>query len=653
MKSRQNGPLSRALVLDDAQQLVEAYHRHGRFNARVTPKIIDAKAGRVTLVFEIEEGERTGVGEIRFTGNAAFPDRKLKDVVATGETNFLSSLLGNDLYAPDKTEQDQDRLRRYYRSRGFADFAVASPTAVYDPQEHGLVLTYAVDEGVQYRLETVKLESRIDGIDAAGLDHLAALRTGDVYDGDAADRAARAIATELMKRAHPFVRVRVAIARHPERRTLDLSYVVEEAPPAYVDRIEIIGNTKTADDVIRREIQFAEGDACNDALVARSEARLKRLGYFKSVRITQQRQSVADRVIVKVTVEEQNTGLFSVSGGYSDAQGWLGEVSVGDTNIGGRGETAKVTATLGQYSKGFDAAFTKPYIFGEHVSATADLFARETSASAYQSYNSTIYGASLTIGTPITDTLTTSWRYAIKNQSLSLAPSAVPISLPVQQAAAAGPQWVSTVGSGMTFDTLNNPKDPTSGLHFTINNDVAGAGGDVRFFQNTENVRYYQQLADNVVGVAHLQAGYITPWGGQALPLLDGFFGGPQLVRGFAPNGFGPRDLTPSSTMDNVGGNAYWATSYELQTPVPWVPSSMNLKAAIFADAGSLWTTSAAKSSVALSGSLIGNSSTVRSSVGAGLVWNSVLGPLRVDYAYPLSQASYDVTQRLHFGYGY
>jgi outer membrane protein insertion porin family len=187
-------------------------------------------------------------------------------------------------------------------------------------------------------------------------------------------------------------------------------------------------------------------------------------------------------------------------------------------------------------------------------------------------------------------------------------------------------------------------------MRFNVNNDVAGFGGDVKFLRNTDDLRYYSQFPGDIVGMAHAQTGYIVPWGGQSLPLLDGFFGGPQLVRGFAPNGFGPRDLTPGTTMDNVGGNAYWATSYELQSPIPLVPSSIGLKAAVFADAGSLWSTGV--SGPSLSSSMIGNSSVIRSSVGVGLVWDSILGPIRMDYAYPLTKADYDVTQRLHFGYG-
>jgi outer membrane protein insertion porin family len=299
-----------------------------------------------------------------------------------------------------------------------------------------------------------------------------------------------------------------------------------------------------------------------------------------------------------------------------------------------------------------DLAFTDPYAFGQHVSLGFDISDKESVANEYQSFNSTTYGATITAGTPLTDTLALSWRYSIQNQALSLDPSMGVASLPVQEAAAAGAQWVSSVGSGVTYDTLDNERSPTSGMRIDVNNDVAGLGGDVKYMRNTDQFRYYAQFPDDIVGMAKAQTGYITPWGGQSLPLLDNFFGGPSLVRGFAPNGFGPRDLTPGTTMDNIGGNAYWATTYELQAPFPFIPQTIGLKASVFADAGSLWSTGASSYSPALSSSLVGNSSVIRSSVGAGLVWDSILGPIRVDYAYPISKASYDITQRLNFGYG-
>ena len=652
VRSRKDGPLSQALVHQDVERMIEAYRNSGRFDASMTPKTIPASGGRVDLVFEVKEGAKTGVGQILFIGNGAFSANKLKGVIKSGESNLLSVLLDNDVYDPNKIDGDRDLLERFYRARGYADMRVVAANPRYEAGNKSLTLTFTIDEGPHYTLGAVTIDSAVPGVDAAALRPLLLTQGGDVYDAGAIDKSVEDLALNLAGRGRPFAAPRVEVVRRPGRHTIDLTYRIEQGPRVYVERIAIHGNDKTRDSVIRREIKLAEGDAYNGALIEASEARLKKLGFFKSVKVTHAPGSTPDRVVLDVTVEEQSTGNFSIAGGYSDSGGWMAEVGVSDSNLLGRGESGKISVSYGQYTKGFDVGFTAPYLFGHNVSLGTDLFAKQTIASDTQSYNSTVYGASLSVGTPINDAVTLAWRYSIRNQSLTLDPTKGTASTPVQQAAAAGPQWVSAVGSGVSFDTLDNVRNPTKGVRLDVNNDVAGLGGDVKFLRNTDDLRFYREIAPDLVGVARLQTGTIVPWGGQTLPLLNGFFGGPQLVRGFAPNGFGPRDLTPGTTNDNVGGNAYWATSYELQSPLPMVPQSFGLKAAVFADAGSLWRTNASAFSPALSSSLTGNSRAVRASVGAGLIWDSILGPLRVDYAMPLSKANYDVTQRLRFGYG-
>jgi outer membrane protein insertion porin family len=420
-----------------------------------------------------------------------------------------------------------------------------------------------------------------------------------------------------------------------------------------VERIEIHGNTKTLDRVIRREFDLAEGDAYNRALIQRAERRLKNLGFFKTVKIAEHAGSAPDRVVLDVTVEEQATGDFTIAGGYSSAYGPIAEVGVSELNLLGRGQFVKASVTYGEYTKGFDLAFSTPYFFDNRISLGLDLFGSETAANSYRSYDSTTYGAKLAFGTPLTEELSLQWRYSLTNQSVTLDPTQGVASLPIQQAAATGPMWVSAVGTGVTYSTLDNNNKPTNGFRAVLNADLAGVGGDAKFIKTTEDLRYYHEITDGVVGLVRAQGGYVTPWGGQQLPLLNGFFGGPQLVRGFAPNGFGPRDLTPGTTMDNVGGDIYWASSAEMQTPIPLLPPELGLKASVFTDAGSLWSTGGSSAIPGLSQSLqIAGSPTLRSSVGVGLVWDSMFGPLRLDYAYPLSKAPYDVTQRLNFTAG-
>jgi outer membrane protein insertion porin family len=654
VQSKSGGPLSRALVHDDVVHVAELYRRRGYFDVRVEPKTIAAKNERVNLVFEIKEGEKLAVRQIQFAGNTAYSANKLRGVIASKETNLLSFLLDNDVYDADRVEGDLDRLRSFYRARGYADAQVRA-AASYQADKKGVVVTFTIDEGPQYRFGQVDIISNVKFVDAANLRSYLRTRSGDSYDAGAIDKTVEDLAMALAKSGAPFATALPRSERLPDSHLVNLVYTIVEDKRLYVERIDIHGNTKTRDDVIRREFDFVEGDAYNRALIDRGERRLKQLGYFKTVKITAQPGSAPDRVVVDVAVEENKTGTFSVMGGYSNADGLSGTVTIGDTNFLGTGDIANASATLGQYTRGFDLSLTDPYALGPRLGLGGELFGKETFASPYQSYDSTFYGAKIIATAPLTDQITTSWSYAIYNQALSLDPSIGTASLPIQQAAAAGPMWVSSVGTGMTYSTLDSPKNPTDGVRVQTNNEFAGLGGAAKFARTTEDARYYHEIFGDVVGMVRAQGGYVTPWGGQQLPLLNGFFGGPQLIRGFAPNGFGPRDVTPGTTQDNIGGTVYWTTTAELQAPMPLVTPDANLKVALFSDAGSLWATGASSASTLASLSpsqQIANSQAIRASIGASLIWDSPFGALRVDYAYPIAHQPYDVTQRLNFTAG-
>ena len=663
LQSKPNGPLWRAFVQGDVERIIAAYRAHGYFETQVTPATINARNGRVDLVFTVKEGAKLGVRQILFAGNNAFAANKLTGAIKTGQTNLLSFLLDNDVYDADRIENDSDLLRQFYRAHGYADARVVS-SASYDAQKRGVVLTFTIDEGPLYRVGTVDVESTVKEVDTAALRHKLRTQAGDTYNADAVNKSVDDLTMTLAKAGQPFASViaRSERASEPQPRTgagkaavINLVYAIDQGERVYVERINIHGNNKTRDDVIRREFDFGEGDAYNRALADRAERHLKALGYFKTVKISAQPGSAPDRVILDVAVEEQGTGDFTISGGYSTSMGMLAQVSISDKNFLGTGDFAKASLTYGQYARAFDLAFTDPYALGPRLSLGVDLFGNQTFANSYQSWNSTIYGAKLLVGTPLNEQLGVTWNYSLYNQGLSLDPSNGTASLPIQQAAAAGPTWVSSVGNSVVYSTLDNAKNPTSGVRAQFNNDFAGLGGAAQFARTTNDVRYYHPIVGDLVGMVRGQSGYVTPWGGQSLPLLDGFFGGPQFVRGFAPNGFGPRDITPGTTMDNLGGNAYWTSSAELQAPVPGVPADANLKMALFSDVGSLWATGA--SSVSSVSSLtpaqqIANARAPRASIGSALIWDSPFGPLQVDYAYPIAKKPYDLTQRLQFSAG-
>jgi outer membrane protein insertion porin family len=654
IQSKPRGTFSRAAVHADVERIVEVYRRAGRYDVHVDPKTIALPNNRVDLVFEIRDGDKTPVRQIVFVGNRKFSPRQLRDVIKTSETNILSFFKSTDVYDPDRVEADRDLLRRFYLKNGYADARVVSAVAEFDAAKKGFVITFALDEGEPYRFGTIDVRSNVRDVDAASLQSRLFTHAGESYNAEAVEKTIEQLGIEVSKRGYAFAQVHPHADRNYQARLINLVYAIDEGPRAYIERINIRGNLRTREYVIRREFDIAEGDPFNKVLIDRAERRLKNLNYFKSVKIDKEPGSAPDRVVVNVNVEELQTGDFTVSGGYSTVEGWLAEVSVSERNLMGTGQAVKASVMYGEYAKGVDLSLVEPYFLGSRTSAGVELFGKQMVPNSYQSYGTETYGATLSLGMPLTEQVGTQWRYSIYNQSLSLSPDAMATaSLPVRQAAANGPAWVSSIGNTVAYDGRDARKNPHSGMYVEMKQDLAGVGGDEKFIRTSGDVRYYHEVAPDVVAMGRVQGGYLTGWDGQQVPLMNSFFGGPQMVRGFAPNGFGPRDLTPGTTMDNVGGTKYFVTTAEAQTPVPGLPSEFGLKLAVFGDAGNVWGYGGPTYFPTFGQSVrVADSTFVRSSVGAGLVWDSPLGPLRVDYAFPLTKTGYDVLQPFHFGVG-
>lgn len=668
VQSKPRGTLSRPAVQADVQRIIEIYRRSGRFDVRVEPKIIELPNNRVNLVFEIREGAKTGVKTIRFVGAKAFSSGRLEDVIKTSETGLLSFLQTSDIYDPDRVEADRDLLRRFYLKHGYADVRVVSAVGEYDPGRKGFVVTFTIDEGPKYRFGKVDVISNVHAINPASLRGRLKVGSGDVYNADLVEKSVEGMTIEAAKRGYAFATVHPRGDRDFQNRRINLLFVVEEGARAYIERVDIRGNTRTRDYVIRREFDIGEGDPYNRALIDRAERRLKNLNFFKTVKITNGPGSAPDRVVVNVDVEEKSTGEFSISGGYSTADGFISELSIAERNLLGRGQFAKASVSYGQNTRGFDLSFVEPYLLGYRMSGGVDLFARQNLATNYVSYDTKTVGANFRLGFALTEELSLQPRYSIYRQEITLpgrfndcsltnpAPGCYnngEASLAVRESLAGGPVLVSSLGYTVAYNTLDNNTVPTGGLFAQFKQDVAGVGGDVNFVRSTVDTRNYYEVLPDIVGVLHLQGGHATGYGGKGLRMLDHFFMGPNLVRGFAPSGIGPRDLTPSTNQDALGGSMYWGASVELQTPLYFLPKEIGIKLAAFADAGSVWNyrgiTSWSQTGESLT---VADSAAVRSSVGIGVIWDSPLGPLRFDLAYALTKENYDRTQFFRFSGG-
>ncbi|NIK46105.1 outer membrane protein insertion porin family [Variibacter gotjawalensis] len=660
IQSRPRGPLSRTAVRSDVQRILDMYRANGRYDVRVEPKIIDQSNGRVDLVFEITEGKKTGVRSINFSGNRAYSSGRLKDVIKTGETGILSFFRSNDVYDQDRIEQDRELLRRHYLKNGYADVRITAAVAEYDPVSRGFNVTFQIEEGEYYRIGAIDVQSNVREVDPTRLRSYVKARQGGGYNAEEVEKTVEQMTLELARGGYPFAVVRPRGDRNYDARTVDLGFVVDQGQRSYIERINVRGNTRTRDHVIRREFDIGEGDAYNHAMVERAERRLKNLGFFKSVKITSEPGSAPDRVIVNVDVEEMSTGEFSISGGYSTADGFIAEVSVAERNLLGNGQFAKAAVQYGQRVRGFELSFVEPYLLGYRLAFGVDVFSKQILASTYQSYDSKTVGGGFRFGIPIMDDVTLQLRYSAYQQEITLsalnncfpfnAGFCIPAAPALRQAANYGEVLTSLVGYTLNYNTLDNSRNPTKGMVLDFKQDFAGVGGDVQFIRSTFDGRMYFDIGWDLIGLLRGQAGHIAGWGSRDpnlvgngdLRMLDQFFMGPNLVRGFQTAGIGPRDVTSNSTHDALGGTMYWGVSAEVQYPLFFAPKDFGMKMAVFADAGSVWNykglTSYQGPGQGLQTMTVRDENIIRSSVGVGLVWDSPFGPLRFDYAVALTK---------------
>ncbi|MEH3117791.1 MAG: outer membrane protein assembly factor BamA [Methylorubrum populi] len=710
VETKERGALSQAVIAADVERIRDVYKRSGRGTAKVGSRLVDLPSGRSDVVFTIDEGDKTGIREIHFVGNQAYSESTLKGLMSSSEMNFLSFIKTSDVYDPDRISADLDVVRRYYLKNGYADFRVVNADARYVEagEEAGWVVTVTVEEGEPYTVGAVAVDPRIPGVDREALDGQIRAQVGDVYNAEDVEKTLVGVTNEVNRQGYPFAQVRPTGQRDRATHQVALGFVVEDGPRVYVERINIRGNTRTRDYVIRRELDLTEGDAYNRVLVDRAERRLNGLGFFKKVRFSNEPGSAPDRVVVNIDVEDQPTGSFSVAGGYSTQDGIIGEVSVSESNFLGRGQYVRLAVQGGQFARGIDFSFTEPYFLGYRLAAGFDAFYKYSDLTRWSRYETTVYGGQLRLGLPITEEFGVTFRYSLYNTELRVPNTikrpyndcsvAIPgytalnptgtidpssgrdvsgtpaypacafdgeasIALKGQQ----GNVLTSLAGVTLAYSTLDNLQRPSNGFYGEVKPDIAGIGGDSKFFRVTGDARYYKELWEDVVGFVRVQGGHISNLDSQPLRITDQFFLGPSLVRGFAPNGLGPRDVGIADARSNaIGGTTYFGGTLEVQFPIWGLPKDLGLKGAVFADAGTLFGYAGSRNfDVNGDGFINGfapgsgcnytnfgstaikvepecvnvrDKPTIRSSVGASILWNSPLGPIRFDYAYALTK---------------
>ncbi len=628
---------TREKVQSDVTRILELYRRAGRFAATVQPKVIQLPQNRVDLVFEIDEGPSTGIRGITFIGNHIFSASTLKDIISTKELRWYRFLSNDDTYDPDRLTYDRELLRKFYLSQGYADFRVVSAVAELTPDRAGFMITFDIEEGTRYHFGKVEVANELKDVDPASLRALLTMKGGDWYNADQVDRSITAITDALGDRGYAFVQATPSVRRNTDTKTIDVSFTIKEGPEVYVERIDITGNVRTQDQVIRREFRLVEGDAFNSTKLHRSEQRINNLGFFKKVDVTNTTGSAPDKTIVHVDVQEQSTGEFQVGVGYSTTDGPLANIGIHERNLLGRGQDLRIDTTVAFRTQQVDLSYTEPYFMNRNVAAGFDIFALQRDNTTSSGYTQVSYGGALRAGYQFTEPLRQTVSYTLRDDTIKNIVAGSSQFILDQ----AGSRLASIVGEVLLYDKRDNRLKPTSGYYLSQSTDLAGLGGQVYFLRNGVNGGYYHPFAPNWVGSVTGEVGYIFGLGNDKVRIEDRYFVGGDNLRGFATGGIGPRDTTSN---DALGANAYWLGSVQLTMPLG-LPKEFGLTGHVFTDFGSAW-------SVDDKGPTVADVNAIRLSAGYGFSWDSPVGPLRIDFAIPIVREAFDKKEFFRIGFG-
>ncbi len=637
-----------ALAQADRQRLLDLYAQRGRYAARVTPKIIKLAQNRVDVVFEITEGAATLVSRIAFVGNHAFGEGKLQEVVQSREERWWRFLSSADIYDPERVTFDKELLRRFYLRNGYADFKVTNATSELAPDRSAFFLTFTLDEGERYKVAKVGVEVTLPHVDAVRLRKVVDIQAGDWYDGDAVERNVQSLTDAVQALGIAFVEVKPRIARDAKKHTVELVFDVGEAPRVYVERIDIIGNTRTEDQVIRREFRIAEGDAMNSALLRTSRQSLEDLNYFTKVSVSPSPGSTPDKSVITTTIDEKATGELTLGGGYSTDVGALANIGLHEKNLLGSGIDAGINTIIAQLESQIDLSLTNPYFLGRNIVAGADIFYVDNNLQYVSEYNERRYGFSVNAGYSFSDHLRQSLTYSLVSRDVY---GILPTSSPYV-AAMAGNTIVSQVGQTLTVDYRDSTLDPHSGWVIRAGTDFAGVGGTETFVRAKLDTAYYIPLdlisGNQDWGIALTGGiGYLFDIG-RPESIVDRFFLGGDNLRGFLDGGVGPHAAPPPGQnyyADSLGGRFIWTESTELRFPLPLSPD-LGLTGRTFVDVGAL---SGVK---AIYGDPLVNYAGPRVAAGVGVTWRSPFGLINLDLAQPIIRYRYDQTEFFRVGFG-
>lgn len=643
------GIYTRAKVQEDVGSIVELYRLQGRISATVTPKLVQLEQNRVDVIFEINEGPQTGISAINVLGNEAFSDGDIRGVMVTERSRWWKFFSSNDNFDPNRLEYDQEQLRKFYTNRGFYDFRILSSVAELQPDNQAFQVTLTLDEGDRYNFGEVTVITENDRLNADFLKALVPIRTGDLYESDKIESSVDALTFAAGSAGYAFVEINPTYRANPDTDTVDVTFNVSEGQRVYVDRINVIGNTRTIDPVIRRELLLTEGDAFNRALMERSRNNLRALGFFSDVTVQEERGSAPDRSIINVNVSEQPTGELSVGAGFSSVDAFTVNLGISERNFRGRGQNVVARLEWGSLRQQVDFRFTEPKFLGRDLRAGFDLFHSRYDLSEYSSYDYRSTGGGVRVSYPLNGYTLFSARYFLKSDEI-IVPNSYCNSGGLGSSALCdqvGSYLNSSVGYTLQVNRTNDPVRPTRGWAGSLRQDFAGLGGDVNYVKTEADASYYYGITPAWVVSLQGSTGYVSGWNGDPIRINDRFFKGGNSFRGFETAGMGPRDL---DTTDALGGNFYAIGTVELTVP-NYLPEQYGIKTSLFADVGTLGVLDDryTLTSTGRPDPTIVDELSLRASAGLSIHWRSPMGPIRFDISKVLSKEDYDKTESFRF----
>jgi outer membrane protein insertion porin family len=637
ISSRPRAVYVRNDVRNDVSRVQELYRRSGKYSAEVTPEIIKLDQNRIDLIFNITEGADSRIMGVQFIGNEAFSDNDLRSAIATKENRWYRFLSGNDKYDPDRLAFDEELLRRFYLKNGYVDYNLVSTNSELAPNKDAFFITFTVDEGERYKINSITADtSALRNVNQSDVEAVVTMEEGDWYSSDDLENSVDAVTNKLGDLQYAFARIRPDVRRNTNQ-TVDVVFRAEETQRVFVEEINIKGNVRTLDKVIRREFDVVEGDPFSSSKIAKAERDIQSLDFFNNVVVRPKPGSSPDQTVIDVEVEEKSTGEVSIGAGFSSSDGALADLRIRERNFLGKGQDVLFSTTIAGERTEFDLSFTEPYFFNRDLAAGVDLFHITRDLQDESSYDQRTTGGALRLSYPLTNKLRQTLKYRYQNNEIDEVDASASRFIRDQE----GKRSTSAISQNLSYIDLNSTIAPTDGVRWWLDTELAGLGGDAAFVSAKTGAQLYHPVTKKITFTTLGEVGGIEGYNDEDVQINERYFLGSRTLRGFEFGGIGPRDL---ATDDSLGGNYFYRGSTELSFPVG-LPEEMGIKGHLFSDYGSLW-------DLDDNGVTIANESSLRASVGLGVSWVSPLGPIRVDFASPVLEEDFDKDETFRFDFG-